>query len=172
MNLKLDLTQKKWFVVYTNARTEKKVAKRLDALDIIHYLPLRNELRQWKDRKKWLEVALFPSYLFVYIEDCKRFNLYSIPGFLKYISFAGQTTIISNNEIENIKRICNYKGLVTITKNEIFNGDEVTVLEGYFIGMRGALLTKGTHSRLRIKINELNCFAIVELDKKFVKKIL
>lgn len=172
MNLRSEAFEKQWFVIYTLSRAEKKVSQRLEEINVEHYLPLKKELRQWKDRKKWVEAVLFPSYIFVFIEDCKRFNLYLIPGFLKYVSFGGKHIVLSGSELEKIERICNYNGLLEISKNEFVAGEEVMITAGYFIGMRGHLLTKGNHNRLRITIGELNCCALVEIEKVFVQKIL
>jgi len=60
--------EKKWYVVYTTPRGEKKANHRLEEKGIETYLPLRKTIRQWSDRKKKIEVPLFTSYLFVYVD--------------------------------------------------------------------------------------------------------
>ncbi|MEY4660481.1 MAG: hypothetical protein RLZZ42_433, partial [Bacteroidota bacterium] len=61
--------KKKWFAVYTRSRCEKKVAQMLTKRGIVNYCPLNKKLRQWSDRKKYIFEPLFPSYVFVYIEE-------------------------------------------------------------------------------------------------------
>ena len=165
------LVAKKWFVVYTCSRAEKKVSRALTDLKIEHYLPLRKELRQWKDRKKWVESVLFPSYVFVFIENSNRFVLYEIPGFLKFISFCGNHTVINDEQITKIKKICNFDGAVEIN-TDFSIGIEVLITSGYFSGFRGQLITKGDRNRLRIEILELSCNAVIEIDKNSVQKIV
>ena len=41
-----------WNVIYTRSRAEKKVAELLLATGITAYCPVKEEIRQWSDRKK------------------------------------------------------------------------------------------------------------------------
>ena len=59
--------EKKWFVVYTKSRCEKKVADLLTKKGIENYCPLNRVQKQWSDRKKIILAPLFTSYVFVRI---------------------------------------------------------------------------------------------------------
>jgi transcriptional antiterminator RfaH len=59
----------KWYPVYTQPRAEKKAYSALIDKGIEAYLPLHRRLKQWSDRKKWVEEPLISSYLFVRIAD-------------------------------------------------------------------------------------------------------
>ena len=61
-----------WFALYTKPRNEKKVAENLAALDIEVYCTLVTNIKQWSDRKKKVESHLFPSSVFVKIEEATR----------------------------------------------------------------------------------------------------
>ena len=52
---------KSWYVLYTKSRHEKKLADRLQSEGWTVYCPLKKTTRQWRDRKKVVEEALFPS---------------------------------------------------------------------------------------------------------------
>ena len=54
-----------WYAIYTRSRGEKVVAKLLKESGLEVYLPLQRKLRQWSDRKKWVEVPYINSYVFV-----------------------------------------------------------------------------------------------------------
>ena len=56
-----------WYAVYTIVRHEKKVQASLCRRDIENFLPLRDFVSQWKDRKKRVQIPIFPGYLFVNI---------------------------------------------------------------------------------------------------------
>ena len=62
-----DRTKPHWFAVYTKSRNEKKVYERLIDEGYEAYLPLQKRLKQWSDRKKWVEEPLLRSYVFVKI---------------------------------------------------------------------------------------------------------
>ncbi|MBC8342565.1 MAG: UpxY family transcription antiterminator, partial [Bacteroidetes bacterium] len=57
----------KWYAAYTKSRNEKKVSERLSEQAVEHYLPLHKILKQWSDRKKWVEEPVFKSYIFIKI---------------------------------------------------------------------------------------------------------
>ena len=59
--------QDNWYVLYTRPNFEKRINKELNELGFYSYLPLQKELRQWNDRKVWIESPLFKSYLFIKI---------------------------------------------------------------------------------------------------------
>ena len=50
-----------WYAVYTRPRSEKKALITLSEDGYEVYLPLKKTLRQWSDRKKWIEFPLIPS---------------------------------------------------------------------------------------------------------------
>jgi transcriptional antiterminator NusG len=54
-----------WYALYTCPRHEKCVAQQIEQRSISCFLPLYRSARRWKDRRKELELALFPGYVFV-----------------------------------------------------------------------------------------------------------
>ncbi|HEY4197452.1 MAG TPA: transcription termination/antitermination NusG family protein [Mucilaginibacter sp.] len=54
MNIRLKAGTNKWYPVYTHPRAEKKACEALLKKGIETYLPLRRQLKQWSDRKKWI----------------------------------------------------------------------------------------------------------------------
>ena len=81
------MSELKWFVLYTTSRSEKKVAKRLDEMGIEVYLPIIEELRQWSDRKKKVQKALFNGYVFVKTNRAKLWESLQVPGAVKFVNF-------------------------------------------------------------------------------------
>ena len=56
-----------WYALYTHPRHEKQVAYQIELRRMSCFLPLYRSVRRWKDRRKELEMALFPGYVFVCI---------------------------------------------------------------------------------------------------------
>jgi hypothetical protein len=50
-----------WYAIRTRSRHEKVVAKQLDGLQIENFLPLCNVIHRWSDRRKEVELPLFPG---------------------------------------------------------------------------------------------------------------
>jgi Transcription termination factor nusG len=61
--------EKKWFVLYTKPRWEKKIHQLLDAKEIENYCPLNKVSKKWSDRMKIVEEPLFKSYVFVKVSE-------------------------------------------------------------------------------------------------------
>src|SRR5438128_11922444 len=62
----------RWHAIYTCSRHEKSVSRQLRAKQIDCFLPLYRSVRRWKDRRKELELPLFPGYWFVHVDDENR----------------------------------------------------------------------------------------------------
>ncbi|MDV7400146.1 transcription termination/antitermination NusG family protein, partial [Arthrospira platensis SPKY1] len=66
----------KWMAVYTKPRCEKKAFERLSKReDLELYLPVQKRLKQWSDRKKWVEEVVLPSYLFIKCTEKQRYDI-------------------------------------------------------------------------------------------------
>lgn len=166
----MTIETKKWFVIITKPRAEKKVSKRLTEIGIENFVPLQRQLRQWHDRKKWVDVPLFNSYIFVRIEEKHRKNVFEVTGILKYLSIGGQIAVLRAQEIERVKRLCAFDSAVQISDTCFEAGEEVEIIAGHFIGFRGVLVSSENNNKLKIHFSDLNCFASVEIEKNYCKK--
>src|SRR6056297_1144239 len=138
----------KWYAVYTRPHNEKKVCSWLKENNIECYLPLKSSLRQWSDRKKWIEEPLFRSYIFVRVSYIEYFNVLSIPGVVKYVSFGGQPQAIPDNQIEYIKIIVQQRDQeIEVNYKNIRKGSECEVLFGPLKGIRGEVVRISGQSR-------------------------
>src|ERR1700749_2351257 len=89
----------KWYPVYTHPRTEKKAAAALLAKGIITYLPLQRQLKQWSDRKKWIEEPLIKSYLFVKITEHQQADVLMTKGIARFIYFSNKVATMPDKQI-------------------------------------------------------------------------
>ena len=162
--------KRNWYILTTKPKAEKQVSKRLTENNIEHYLPLHRKLRTWHDRKKWVEIPLFTSYIFVLTEDRLRSKVFEVGGLIKYVSIGGQVSTLRTSEIERIKRLCSYFGEIEIKENNFKVGEEVEITTGHFSGIRGHILSSGDKYKFRISIPGLGSSATVEIDKEHVQK--
>lgn len=92
-----------WCVLYTQSKYEKKIKKELDERGITNYLPTYNTVRQWSDRKKKLNLPLFPNYIFVNRNLLNLYEVFDIKGVMKYLKDDHQVHQISEQTIEILK---------------------------------------------------------------------
>src|ERR1035438_3034946 len=96
-------TQGNWYALYTCPRHEKRVAEQIELRDISCFLPLYRSVRRWKDRRKELELALFPGYVFVHMALTSKLQVLQLPGVVHLVSFNGQPAALPGEEIEALK---------------------------------------------------------------------
>ena len=170
----LDEKIPKWFAIYTRPRAEKKVAQQIETYNYEVYLPLKKELRQWKDRKKWVEVPLFNSYIFVKV-NAKQY--YEIPklikGFVKYVTIGGQKIAVRNQEIETIKQLLDYSNdNIDVLNQDLRLNQKIEVKIGQLKGLKGKLVEFRGKYKIAVRIDALGTDLLVEISKSAVKKIV
>ncbi len=89
-----------WYAVYTWAHHERHVAEIMGQRRIQGFLPVYRSLRRWKDRRKEIEMALFPSYVFVHLALRDRVRVLEIPGVVDMVGARGKPTPLADQEIE------------------------------------------------------------------------
>jgi transcription antitermination factor NusG len=151
-----------WNVITTRSRAEKIVGSRLSNLGINNYVPLQKQFRQWHDRKKWVELPLFPSYVFVSLPSTQRYKVFDAAGVTKYVQTGSEIARLSNEELERVKRLCLYNGEIILKTGEIGIGEEIEIIEGHFKGIKGIITSIGNQRKLKLLINGLDCVAIIE----------
>ncbi len=154
----------------TRPRFEKQVGGQLTEYSFENLVPMQRQLRQWRDRKKWVEIPLFYSYIFVCTSERRRNEVFKIYGLTKYLSFGGQICTVTANEIERIKRLCSYDGKVIVEQGRLQHGDIVEIIEGHFAGLHGQVLSTSKKQKIRLSIASLNCIATIELSPNNVQK--
>src|ERR1700748_35609 len=92
--------QPSWFALQTWPRFEKSVAADLEGKHHEVYLPLAVSERRWSDRRKRIEVPLFPSYLFLRTFPGINFRIpvLRIKGVVKLLGAGGVPSAIPDSE--------------------------------------------------------------------------
>ena len=162
-------TNSNWNVVYTYPNFEKKIHRYLCQKDIKSFLPLYKVKRQWSDRTKLLEVPLFPNYIFVKTNSANHFSVLNVPGVTRYVSLDGYPVVVSEKEIDTIKKML-LTSCLTVEQT-LEAGDIVVIEKGPFQGMQGVMIERKGKTRLAIKIEALNRTLSIEICASTVRKI-
>lgn len=156
-----------WYAIYAKWHHEKKVAHYLETVGIEAYLPLRTERRRWKDRFKWVDFPLFPSYLFVH---CEMYNVMNkinrIRGVIAVVG-SGCPECIPGYQIESIKRVLQ-TGIPYEREVELCIGKNVLVINGPLKGVCGVLIEKRNQNILVVKVDLINQGVSVIIEKENV----
>jgi transcriptional antiterminator RfaH len=147
------MTEKKWYALYTKPRWEKKVSQLLNERRIENYLPLQKMLKQWSDRKKWIQEPLFRSYIFVHISPEEYLPSLQTPGVVRFITFEKKAVVIPPVQIEAIKTYVQTGEELIQETPDVKTGDRVVVIRGSLKGLEGILVQISKKKRLRIMID-------------------
>ncbi len=161
----------KWYAVYTRPRFEKQVMKSLLDQSIECYLPLIKTMRQWSDRKKMVEVPLFSSYVFVYIDRKFYDQVLQIHGAVKYITFEGRAATIPSDQIDKLKIIVDSNEKVETTWETRRKGDSVVVTAGSLKGLKGELISQGDRKKVLVRIQGIDQNLTVEVHSSLIELV-
>ncbi|MBD3288865.1 UpxY family transcription antiterminator [candidate division KSB1 bacterium] len=157
-----------WYAVYVRSRHEKKVATEFRQRNIQHFLPLIPRLHQWKDRKKYVDMPIFPGYVFVRMRLADRLKILSVQGVAWIISFRNMPAPIPESQVENVRRALTMPEL--IRPAEYLNeGDPVKIIHGPFRGVTGKLIKKHGEHQLLVSIDLIKQAVSLKIDSSWLK---
>lgn len=170
--MKIPVIQKHWYAVYTKSRAEKKVQIEFEYQGIDSYLPLQQKLRQWSDRKKWIELPLISGYIFVNISKFEYDKVLQTPGVVTYVKFEGKAAVIPEEQIEAIKRLLKQnEHEVSVSIEDFSKGDTIEVIAGSLMGLKGSLISIKGKKRVAIILEQLNMSLVIDIPISDIRKI-
>jgi len=154
-----------WYALYTRSRFEKKLMIELADRSIEVFLPMREVLSRWKDRKKRVWLPLFPGYIFVHHVDtpANRHRILNVPGAVRFIGFNSQTVPVPLEQIEGIRRFLE-SNLALDPYPYMTIGRRVEVIAGPLKGIQGKLVQKKGKFRFVIQVDLIRQAVSVEID--------
>ena len=169
--VKNNVSEEKWYALYTRPRAEKLVYQRLVEESIVTFLPLHKTYRIWSDRKKLVEKPLLPSYIFVKTSSKNFPVVYKILGVVKFVSFEGHPVSIPQNQIDNLRLLINSDAEIEVSSEKFAPGDNVEVVSGSLVGLTGELIKIGSRNRVVVRIDRLDQNLILKIPKTFLRKV-
>jgi len=158
-----------WFALYTRARAEKKVYDELLRMGIDAYLPIQRNLKQWSDRKKWVEEPLFHSYVFIKSSIKDYYAPLQILGSVNYVSFEGKPAKIPDSQIETLKLIIASVPDVEVVHENFQPGQLVTIETGTLHGLCGELVEYRSKKAVLVRIDHIGKSLIINISPSYLK---
>lgn len=148
---------RRWLVVYTRPRWEKKVDKLLKTQGIKSYCPLKKMTNQWADRKKVVEIPLFSGYVFVWVSEREDYRVRQTLGVLNFIYYMSKPAVIRASEIEKIEKLMSIEAdYEVIDAQQINLGDRIRIKSGIFYNQEGTVI-KVQEKNVLMVFDHLNC---------------
>lgn len=144
----------KWYALQTWPRYEKKVATELKNKGIEVFLPLVSSEHQWSDRRRMVELPLFPTYLFVQTPGTtdSRISVLRTNGVTSFVGAHSIGTSIPESEIESVRILLN-QGISFANHPFLSIGQRVRIRGSSLDGVEGVLVAKNDDFSLIVSIN-------------------
>ncbi len=164
--------QAAWYAVYTRSRFEKKMLSELTDRSIEVFLPMREILSRWKDRKKRIWVPLFPGYIFVNQVNTpeNRYRVLNIPGAVRFVGHEGRAESIPEDQILAVRRFL--EASISIDPYPYLQiGRRVEIVAGPLKGIIGILVQKKGRFRFVLQVDLIRQAISVEIDASDVRPL-
>ena len=158
-----------WHVIYTKPKHEKKVHDRLTGINIKSFLPTVKKLKTWSDRRKYTDTPLFPSYLFIYLDDLGNyFRTLDTDGCLYYIKTGGVPSRISDSVINSIMLSTSNYAEMEVSTQKFEKGNQLVIKQGVLTGVQCEMVEYDQNQKLLIRVDLLNRNILVSVPEEDV----
>ncbi len=164
--------EQKWFAVRVKPRQEKPAAHALQGKGYQVFLPLYRSRRRWSDRIKYLELPLFPDYVFCKSAPDPLALIVTTPGVLHVVGAGKVPVPVDEQEIAALQAIVE-SGLRAQPYPFFLNvGQIVLVHDGPLSGLQGIVLASSNNPhRLVVSITLLRRSVAVSIDRSWARPV-
>jgi len=160
----------RWYALHVRTRFEKVVARNLQGKGYEEFLPLYRRTSNWSDRKKVIELPLFPGYVFCRFDAKQRLPILTIPGVNSIVGIGKTLMPVEEREINDIRAVLNSESQCEPWPF-LQVGQRVQVEHGPLTGTQGIVTMVKNTCRLVISVNLLQRSVAVEIDRGSLKPI-
>jgi transcriptional antiterminator RfaH len=162
---------KNWYPVYTQPRAEKKAFQALINKGIEAYLPLHRQLKQWSDRKKWVDEPFIKSYLFVNITEHEQADVLMTKGISRFLYFMGKPASMPSRQITELKLLMASPYELEITEEDLQAGEKIILKAGPLKGMTGEVISQRSQKQLILRLESIGCSIIVHVAASYIERL-
>jgi transcriptional antiterminator NusG len=143
-----------WYAVQTRSRHERIVYQHLLMRGCSLYLPTVTETHVWSDRRKKVEVPLFPGYVFVRIiaHNEWRVKVLRTPGVVRFVGCTAEGTPIPEDQLASVRTIVE-RNMPWASHPFLKVGQRVRVRGGALDGVEGIFLRRNSDDVLIISVD-------------------
>ena len=158
--------EERWYALYTRSRHEKAVAALLQQKGVTTFLPLFSRVHRWSDRRKTVQVPLFPAYTFVKVDATPETSvrILQTPGVVGFVGMGRRGVPIPEKQIEDIQTVL-AQNIPCTSFPFLRVGQRVRVRGGCLDGIEGRLVTLKGNRSLVISVEPILHSLAISLDR-------
>ncbi len=161
--------QRSWWLFYTRAQQDRKLARHLLAKQIPFYAPLiprRRRMPSGGIRTSF--IPLFSNYVFLFGDGSHRYDAMASNCVSRWFQVPDGLRL--KNDLLQVRRLIETGRSIT-PEARLSAGDRVRVLSGPFQGFEGSIIRCNNKTRLLVGVDFMQQGASVELENCQVERI-
>ena len=165
--------ERKWYVAYVRLFHERKTAEKLAAMGIESFVPVREEIHQWSQRKKKVMRVLIPQMIFIHATPKERLEALTLASISHYMVLRGEHSpaVIPDRQMQQFMFMVDYsEESIEMYNSPLQPGQSIKVIKGPLAGMEGELMEIEGKSKVIVRLDLLGC-AGVDMPIGFVEAI-
>ncbi len=165
--------ERHWYVAYTKLFHERKTAENLQKMGIRSFVPVREEIHQWSQRKKKVMKVLIPQMIFIYGTPKERLTALELPAISHYMVLHGEhkPAIIPDKQMERFMFMVDYSDeTIEMFTSPLEIGQSVKVIKGPLSGLVGELIEIEGKSKVVVRLDLLVC-AGVDMPAGYIESL-
>lgn len=154
---------RRWYVAYCKLFHERKTAENLQKMGIRSFVPVREEIHQWSQRKKKVLKVLIPQMIFIYATHKERLEALTLPAISHYMVLRGEHTpaIIPDDQMKRFMFMVDYsEATIEMFTSPLEVGQLVKVIKGPLSGLEGELIEIEGKSKVVVRLDLLGCAGV------------
>jgi transcription antitermination factor NusG len=160
-----DDPSKRWCVLHTKSRREKKIAEQCGRSGIRYYLPLRKSVTGCRGRRYVAMVPIFSGYVFAYLDWTGRKRLYQTNHIARVIDVVDQGRLL--DELRSVRRV-EESGSFLYPLTSITKGTSVRIIDGPLAGLQGKVCRVKSKHCVVLEVDIIKQAVACEIDAGMV----
>ena len=164
------IDSKRWVVLRTKARAEKKLSEYCTIHQIENFLPLRKSIKRYEKRTAEFYIPMFTGYLFaqICVEDEPTLNRSSHLATIIRPDKLAEETLVS--ELNDVKRLieATLDGEIVV-RPEIEVGKTIFIKSGPLAGLNGIVQRWKNKSRISVNVDMIGQSVMMEVEASEVE---
>ena len=155
--------ERKWYVAYVRLFHERKTAEKLATMGIESFVPVREEVHQWSQRKKKVMRVLIPQMIFIHATRKERMEALTLPSISRYMVLRGEHTpaVIPDGQMQRFMFMVDYsEETIEMFLTPLEPGQAVKVIKGPLAGLEGELVEIEGKSKVVVRLDLLGCAGV------------
>ena len=155
--------ERKWYVAYVRLFHERKTSEKLAAMGIESFVPVREEIHQWSQRKKKVMRVLIPQMIFIHATQKERMEALTLSSISHYMVLRGEHTpaVIPDAQMKQFMFMVDYsEETIEMFITPLEPGQTVKVIKGPLAGLEGELVEVEGKSKVIVRLDLLGCAGV------------